>query len=351
MLPYFAERVAACDRASGKAEQRRPVLAIARRVLGKWEETVEHRSYSRPERTRTAPRCARCWRGWATRACWSVSSAGSSRAASTASETGALVSAVVAGLEPPVAGQILGALARTKMGEVPGAVAGLLGRLRQEVGEVPDARWRKALTEIASAIVAALPSLQPPKPTAVSAGGGAPSRITHLLQSIARIKQEYGVNQEDEEDNDGTRSVPAPGTVEPAFVTELLTSLRALGADALHAKAVAAIAADPAAFDPVTVVVPVLTTLHPAPHPDESTMNADLARLWRHAAEFLLARSEQPPARLPTGRSRSPWFAATRMTASCRRLPATQRGGNNASASRRSAVSICIKSSSNSAWT
>ena len=120
------------------------------------------------------------------------------------------------------------------------------------------------------------------------------SKITQLLQSIAQIKQEYNVDQDGEE-GDEAPPTRAPGAVEAAFVTELLTSLRALGADALHAEAITAIDADPATFDPVTVVVPALAALRAASKP-AGTTDADLARLWRHAAAFLLARSEQPPA-------------------------------------------------------
>ena len=204
------------------------------------------------------------------------------------------LAAAVAGLEPPVAGKLLGALARAKTREVPGAVADLLGSLRHEIGEVPDARWKKALQEIAAAIVAALPSLKP-TPKRIAADGTG-STANHLLQRIARIKREYGADEDDDADGneDDDPSMRAPGTADAAFVTELFTSLRALGASALYAGAVSAIAADPAAFDPVAVVVPALTALRPTSEADRFPA-ADLARLWRHATAFLLARSEQPP--------------------------------------------------------
>ena len=294
-LPYFAERVAACGGATGTAAQRKPVLAIARRVLDVWEQTADQRWFSRPEKNPNRPGMLASLVRLGDAGLLERFIGGVVTRCFDGSETRELAAAA-AGLEPPVAGKLLGALARAKTREVPGAVAGLLGSLRQEAGEVPDARWQKALREIAAAIVAALPDLQPPpKPTAASAGG-VQSKVTHLLQSIAQLQREYGVDEDDEGEADEAPPVRAPGTVEAAFVSELLTSLRALGADALHARAVAAIAADPGAFDPVTVVVPALTALRAAPSADESTPDADLARLWRHAAEFLLARSEQPPA-------------------------------------------------------
>lgn len=299
VLPYFAERVADCGGPAGKAAQRRPVLAIARRVLGVWEETAARRWYSRPEKNpdRSGMLASLVRLGDAGLLERFIGGVVTQRF--DGSETGALVAAVVALLEPPVAGKLLGGLAREKTRETPGAVVGLLGSLRQELGGGLGAGWKKALTEIAAAIVASLPDLKsPPKPPSAAPAGGVQSRIAHLLQSIAQIKQQHGIDEEDEDDGDTTDAapVPAPGTVDAAFVTELLTSLRALGADALHGEAVAALTADPAAFDPVTVVVPALTALRPAPEAAESTASAaGLARLWRHAAEFLLARSETPP--------------------------------------------------------
>ena len=294
-LPYFAERVAACGGAAGKAAQRKPVFAIARRVLRVWEETAAQRRYSHPENNPSRPEMLALLARLGDAGLLERFIGGVVTRCFDGSENGALAAAVAAGLEPPVAGKLLGALARAKTREVPGAAAGLLDRLRQEVGEPPPARWKKALQEIAAAIVAALPDLKPPpKPTAAAAGG-VPSKVTDLLQSIAQLQREHGI-EEDEGEADEAPSVRAPGTVEAAFVSELLTSLRALGADALHTKAAAAIAADPAAFDPVTVVVPALTALRPAANPDAAAPDADLARLWQHAAEFLLARSEAPPA-------------------------------------------------------
>ncbi len=296
-LPYLAERVAGCGGSAGKAAQRKPVLAIARRVLGKWEETAEHRWYSRPEKNPDRAKMLTLLARLGDAALLERFVGGVVTRRFDGSETGALCAAVATGLEPTATGRLLSTLARAKTREVPGAVAGLLGSLRREVGEPPNAEWKKALTEIAAAIVAALPDLKPtPKPAPATPGGDARSRIAHLLSSIAQLKQQPGVDEEEEEESHGGAPVVCPpGTVDTAFVTLLLTSLRALGANALHAKAVSAIAADPAVFDPVIVVVPALTALRPAPAADRPT-DGDLTRLWRHAAEFLLARSEEPPA-------------------------------------------------------
>ena len=293
-LPYFAERVAACGGAGGQAAQRRPVLAIARRVLGKWEETAAQRWHSRPEKNpdRAGMLATLTRLGDADLLERFIGGVVTQRF--DGSETGALCAAVAARLEPASAGKLLGTLARTKTAEVPGAVAGLLGGLRSEVGAPPEADWKKALTEVAAAIVAALPELKPPPPPTPSASSRAESAYSRLLRLRAQMKAE-GFDEEDDGNEADASTSRASGVADAFFVMELLTSLRALGADALHAKAVSALVADPAAFDPVSVIVPALTALRPAPEAD-GPADRDLARLWRHAVGFVLARSEEPPA-------------------------------------------------------
>lgn len=289
VLPYFAERVAACNESAGKAAQRRPVLAIAQRVLGAWEQSTGHLSNSRSEKVPDRAGMLTSLTRLGDAGLLERFVGGIVTRRFDGSETAALAAALVRLLEPLVAGKLLSALARVKTLEAPGAVAGLLDSLRREVGEPPDARWKEALTEIAAAIVAALPKLKPPSPPTPSTSSRAESACSRLIRLRAQMEEE-GFDEDDWEEDAG--SVPcAVGAADAAFVTSLLTSLRALGADALHAKGTAAIVADPAAFDPVSVLVPTLTVLRP-----DSTADADLARLWRHAAEFVLARSEEPPA-------------------------------------------------------
>jgi hypothetical protein len=75
----------------------------------------------------------------------------------------------------------------------------------------------------------------------------------------------------------------------------LLDALRALGANPLRMDAGAAMIANLDVFDPGRIIVPALTLLQDR---ERKAFAADAAagRLWIHAAEFLLARSEQPPA-------------------------------------------------------
>lgn len=63
-------------------------------------------------------------------------------------------------------------------------------------------------------------------------------------------------------------------------------------APALRNAASAAIAGNARVFDPGTVIVPALAMMHERAGKPASE---DELRLWRHAVDFLLARSEHPP--------------------------------------------------------
>ncbi len=82
--------------------------------------------------------------------------------------------------------------------------------------------------------------------------------------------------------------------VDSGEVVELVESLRVLGSGPLQANAVTALCGNPAAFDPVTMVVPALRELRGV---GDSVLAPDDAwwPLWTHVAEYLLARSEHPP--------------------------------------------------------
>ena len=82
--------------------------------------------------------------------------------------------------------------------------------------------------------------------------------------------------------------------VKAALVANLLDALGELGASALRAAAVEKFAARPEVFDPVTMLVPALGLIR---EHDDAT-----ARLWAHAAQFLLQRSGRPPAAPPDWR-------------------------------------------------
>jgi hypothetical protein len=82
--------------------------------------------------------------------------------------------------------------------------------------------------------------------------------------------------------------------VDASMVAGLLDGLRATGMDELRMDAAAKFAANVAVFDPGKVIVPALSLLQER---ERKAFASDAAagRLWVHAAQFLLARSEQPP--------------------------------------------------------
>jgi hypothetical protein len=67
-----------------------------------------------------------------------------------------------------------------------------------------------------------------------------------------------------------------------------------LNADELRDAASTSIIANSEVFNPATVIVPALQLLSER-HVDGVFSDREFQRLWRHSAEFLLRRSEQPP--------------------------------------------------------
>ena len=77
-------------------------------------------------------------------------------------------------------------------------------------------------------------------------------------------------------------------------VADLMDCLADLAAVELRSQAATAIVTNVAGFSPVTAIVPALTLLHQR-HGVGIKSDACFGKLWQHAAEFLLARSERPP--------------------------------------------------------
>lgn len=286
VLPHLSALVNDLD---GGAGERKPVVALARRVVKQWEESGGQgpadvdpkKNPSRPEMIRLLVRLgdARLLERFVGAVVTPRFDGGENEAL-----------AAAAGALGPVAGaRVFPALAWEKTAGAPRAVVGLLGTLVRGLGGERglEARWQEGLTEMAAAIIAALPELKPlPKPTKSApwwAGHAAPAfgRLLELVQPLA------GQQAGDREEGDAQVEIVDAGTV-----TVLLASLRALAAGELRAEAVAAITGNTAVFDPVTVVVPALGVSSVGP----DSPDAERDRLWRHAARFLLARSEQPPA-------------------------------------------------------
>lgn len=251
-LPHLRERIAAGDGAAS---------AIAGQIIGAWENPAS--DCSRRDSVNDAARAEMLWllvkledaallmrfiRGVVTRGF----DGGENEA----------LAAGVALLGPKHSAKLLTALVRDNMPLFHRACVNLLRRTIRELGEKLTAEWPAALREVAAVIVEALPNLKPP---------GDP----HANADWHRVE----------------KAKP----VDAAMVADLLECLRALDAPVLRTQATAAIVQNAPVFDPAKVIVPALTLLRDRER-KASASDADCGRMWVHASEFLLARSEQPPA-------------------------------------------------------
>ncbi len=251
-LPHLHERIAAGDGAAS---------AIARQIIEAWDNPPADWSYrslatepSRAEMLRLlvklddAALLERFIRGVVTRGF-------------DGGENEALAAGVVL-LGPKHSAKLLTALVRDNMPLFHRACVNLLVCIIRELGGKLDADWPAALREVAAVIVEALPGLKPPSDLRAGAD----------WERVEKAKP-----------------------VDAATVADLLECLRALDAATLRTQAAAAIVQNAPVFDPAKVIVPALTLLRDRERTAFSS-DAECGRLWVHASEFLLARSEQPPA-------------------------------------------------------
>jgi hypothetical protein len=168
---------------------------------------------------------------------------------------------VIHRLDPKDARELLTALAREKMPLFHRACVNLLGRVLGELGGKLTSAWRAALREAAAVMVKALPAIKPAADPYSS--------------------------------SDWQRAEKAT-PVDASMVASLMDSLRTIGSDELRTDAAASFAANVTVFDPGTVIVPALALLRER---EGKAFGSDAAagHLWVRAAEFLLARGEQPP--------------------------------------------------------
>jgi hypothetical protein len=258
-LPYLKDRVQASNSLLVPAAERQTVHFIAERIIAVWEATGNggyRRRGKESDRSdmiallgqlTDAPLLERFVTGVVTR-----------EYDGTENEA---VAANVRWLGPIRAGQFLSHLAIENMRFFPAACVNLLSRLTRELGLEPTADWIAALREIGAAIVGALPDLKQRKP--------------------------------DQSGQDWWRTQKAK-PVDGFTVADLMETLAALNASTLRDAACKAIAANPKMFDPATLIVPALQLLRER-NGDAVLSDKEFQRLWGHSAEFLLARSEQPP--------------------------------------------------------
>lgn len=263
-MPYLKERVHACEMAPASAESKKETVALANLILDHWETTPRSLYGRDPEKPSRAemlellyrlgevPFVERFIRGMVTKEY-------------DGSENSALI--MVAPLVGEAkAGDLFSGLVRANMRRFHGSciefLTGLV-KLLQEPVVKPAAKWDAAVRKVAAAVVAGLAEV------------GKPWRSPR-----AAYWPEDEVEKTEPE--------------KPVTVANLFDALGELTAAELRRKAADTIACSPAAFDPVSVVVPALSLLSQR-HGERVNADAGFLHLWQHAAEFLLARSEHPP--------------------------------------------------------
>ncbi len=271
-LAYFGDRVQSCRGSSVSSADREAVSLIGRRIVEVWEawgdgshpgrhkepdrsvmialagQLADERSECKPDRAQLSghvPLLERFVGGVVTREY-------------DGTENEALAANAPL-LGPQKSGQLFTRLANENMRLFPGACADLLKRL---IGRVPaTAEWIAAFRDIGAAIVEALPKLEHKRPSYPDANWRRAQKMT---------------------------------PVDAGMLADLLDSLAALNSVHLRDAACTAIAANPAVFKSDTVIVPAIDLLHRR-GAEAAIRDRELRRLWCHAAEFLLARSEYPP--------------------------------------------------------
>jgi predicted 2-oxoglutarate/Fe(II)-dependent dioxygenase YbiX len=251
-LPHLRDRLAAGDTAAA---------AIAEQIIEVWEQPPTARAYRSPESEQGRAELLRLLGTLGDRRLLERFIAGVVAKDYDGSENTHLAAAIQP-LSPSNAGRLLSAVVGENMPLFHCACVNLLSCVIRKLGADLDSKWQAALRETATIIVRSLPAITPPVDSYTS---------PHWWRA--------------------QKAKP----VDAAMLADLLDALRALEAGDLRMEAASAALQNPAAFDPGAILVPALTLLADRARDAFST---DLAagRIWAHAAEFLLARSERPPA-------------------------------------------------------
>ena len=250
-LPHLAERLTAGDPAAA---------GIAERIIEAWEQPATSWSYRSLVKEPNRAEMVRLLTKLGDRALLKRFIGGVVTRAFDGSENDALAAAITM-VGPKEAGKLLTALARENMPLFHCACVSFLNRLVRELGEKFNSDWQTALRAAAAAMVKSLPAIRK----------AADSEASANWQRVQKAKP-----------------------VDGGMVAGLLDCLRVTGTDALQVDAAASLVAGVAVFDPATVIVPALTLLQRSER-QGFVSDAAARRLWGHAADFLLARSEQPP--------------------------------------------------------
>ena len=261
VMPYLQDQIEACGASSVPPAAHAQAAALAARVLNAWENLPEHQTYGQSNAVpcRVKMLVALGQLGDATLLQRFVGGVVTREYDGT--ENVALT-AHARLLTPESAGKLLAKLSTAHMRWTPGACVDLLRRLLRDHRNKPSEDWVAAFKHMATAIVDGL----------VNVEGDGERKFDH--PHWHQVGQAKPINA--------------------ALVADLLNALRTLEIGALRETAVTNIVARPIVFDPGTVVVPALALLHPR-HAQDPANDKAFLRLWTHAGEFLLDRSEHPP--------------------------------------------------------
>jgi hypothetical protein len=250
-LPHLAERLAARDKAAAE---------IAEQIVTAWEQPRTGWSYRSLDNEPSRAEMLRLLGKLGDRALLKRFIGGVVTNNFDGSESDALAKALVQ-LGPQETGKLLSRLFGKNFSQFHCACVNLADGLVRELGVPVNADWRTALREPVAEMVQLLPSIQP-------------STDSYSDVNWKRLQ----------------KAKP----VDAAMVAALLEILRTTGSDELRMEAAARITTNLTVFDPGRVVVPALALLHKRERKGFS-LDPAASRLWVHAAEFLLARSERPP--------------------------------------------------------
>jgi predicted 2-oxoglutarate/Fe(II)-dependent dioxygenase YbiX len=252
VLPHLAERLAAADNAA---------TGIARQMIETWEESPAGWScrhlVKEPDRREMVRLLTKL--GDATLLKRFIG--GVVTREFDGSENEALAVALPL-LGPKDAGRLLTALSDQNFAQFHCACVNLFSRVLRELGEKFNPDWQTSLRETAAVMVQQLPAIKP-------------LADPHAIGDWRRRQKAKPVDSD--------------------MVAGLLDCLRAIHADTMRMDSAASLAGNATAFDPGKVLVPALTLLRERERKG-FVSDAAAGRLWVHTAEFLLARSERPPA-------------------------------------------------------
>lgn len=251
-LPHLAERLGAGDQAAA---------GIAEQIIEAWEQPPTSWSYRSLAKEPSRAEMLRLLTKLGNRTLLRRFISGVVTREFDGSETDALAKAMAL-LGSKDVGKLLTAIAQENMPLFHGGCVSLLNHILGELGEKLDDEWRAGLCEAATVMVQALPAIKPKTDPYASEN----------WQRVQKAKP-----------------------VDAGLVAGLLDGLRAIGADKLRMEAALSFVAEVSVFDPGKVMVPALTLLQQRERKG-FVSDAAAGRLWVHAAEFLLARSERPPA-------------------------------------------------------